>query len=65
VWVIDENRSWNEQYLVRALLMYSQAYKIRFGCRYAFHRFPDLVRSALAHPRGCAFGGGSLWLERG
>jgi hypothetical protein len=64
-WVIDENRSWNEQYLVRALLMYSQAYKIRFGCRYAFHRFPDLVRSALAHPRGCAFGGGSLWLERG
>jgi len=25
---------------------------------------PDLVRQALAHPRGLAFGGGSLWINR-
>jgi len=63
-WVIDENRSWNEQYLLRALLMYSSAFRVVFGCSYAFWRFPELVRAALAHPRGHAFAGGSFWIER-
>jgi hypothetical protein len=48
-WVIGENRSRNEQYVVRALLMFSTAFD---------------VRAALAHPRGLAYGGGSLWIER-
>lgn len=30
-WVIGENRSWNEQYLVRALLMYSTHFRVLFG----------------------------------
>lgn len=59
-WVIAENRSWNEQYLVRALLMDSRRYAVEFGCNYAFHRFPDLVREALG---GRGFGGGSLWIR--
>jgi hypothetical protein len=63
-WAIDENRSWNEQYLVRALLMYSTALRVEFGCAYAFHTFPDLVVKALAHPKGHGFGGGSLWLTK-
>jgi len=63
-WVLTENRSWNEEYLVRALLMYSTAFRIRFGCSYAFWRFPKLVKDALALPSGHAFGGGSLWIER-
>jgi hypothetical protein len=63
-WVIDENRSWNEQYLLRALLMYSSAFRVVFGCSYAFWRFPELVRAALAHPLGHAFAGGSFWIER-
>jgi hypothetical protein len=63
-WVIDDNRSWNEQYLVQALLMYSTAFRVEFGCAYAFHAFADLVASALAHPKGHAFGGGSLWLTK-
>ena len=63
-WVITENRSWNEQYVVRALLMYSRAFKILFGCSYAFHRMRDLVAQALADPRGIAYSGGSLWIER-
>lgn len=63
-WVIGENRSWNEQYVVRALLMYSTAFRVLFGCSYAMHTMPDLVKKALAHPRGVAYGGGSLWLER-
>jgi hypothetical protein len=63
-WVLDENRSWNEQYVLRALLMYSAGFRVIFGCSYALARFPDLVRSALADPNGRAFGGGSFWIER-
>jgi hypothetical protein len=63
-WVVGENRSWNEQYLLRALLMYSNGFRVVFGSSYAFWRFPDLVRSALAHPLGHAFAGGSFWIER-
>jgi predicted O-methyltransferase YrrM len=63
-WVIGENRSWNEQYLVRALLMYSSAFRVVFGCSYAFHRFPAEVERALGLSGGKAFGGGSLWIER-
>ena len=61
-WVIGENRSWNEQYVLRALLMDSTAYRVVFGCSYAYQRFPDDVRRALAHPAGRAFAGSSLWL---
>ncbi|MGQ0800066.1 MAG: class I SAM-dependent methyltransferase [Pseudomarimonas sp.] len=63
-WVIGENRSWNEQYALRALLMYSTAFKVIFGCSYAFARFPTEVQAALALPKGHAFAGGSLWIER-
>ncbi|MDE2256894.1 MAG: class I SAM-dependent methyltransferase, partial [Xanthomonadaceae bacterium] len=31
-WVLGENRSWNEQYLLRALLMHSSAFRVVFGC---------------------------------
>ncbi len=63
-WVLGENRSWNEQYLLRALLMHSNAFHVVFGCSYAYWRFPELVRAALAHPKGHAFAGASFWIER-
>lgn len=63
-WVLDENRSWNEQYLLRALLMYSTAFRVVFGCNYAYSRFPQKVIDALAHPKGYGYGGGSFWMER-
>lgn len=63
-WVIDENRSWNEQYLLRALLMYSNTFKIIFGSSYAQYKFPELVKKALNLPNGQIFGGGSLWIEK-
>lgn len=63
-WVMVDNRSWNEQYLLRALLMHSSAFRVIFGCSYAFSQFPDLVRKALAHEKSHAFGGGSFWMER-
>jgi hypothetical protein len=62
-WVLEENRSWNEQYLLRALLMYSEKFQIRFGCNFAFHRFRKEVVNALNLQNGQGFGGGSLWLQ--
>jgi predicted O-methyltransferase YrrM len=63
-WAIEENRSWNEQYLVQAMLTYSRALQVVFGCNYAVLRFPEEVRRALNHPRQHVFGGASLWLQR-
>lgn len=63
-WVIGENRSWNEQYLLRALLMGSNLFDVVFGCSYAFWRFPDLVVTALGRADGAGFGGGSFWIRR-
>lgn len=63
-WMTDENRSWNEQYLLRALLMYSNAFRVSFGCCYAFFDLPDLVASALGVGPLEIYGGGSFWIER-
>ena len=62
-WVIDENRSWNEQYLVRALLMFSHRFRVVFGCAYAFARHRALLMAALGVGEDKVYGGGSLWLE--
>lgn len=63
-WVLEEHRSWNEQYVLRALLMYSTAFRVLFGCACAFELYPSLVEAALGLPAGGAYGGGSLWIER-
>lgn len=62
-WVLEECRSWNEQYLVRAFLQYNMTFEVVFSCylmstrRFnetsaVFPRFPQLG------------GGGSLWLRK-
>ncbi|APV50625.1 hypothetical protein BWI17_13565 [Betaproteobacteria bacterium GR16-43] len=63
-WVLTDGRSWNEQYLLQALLMYSTTFRPLFGSFYAFSKYPDLVRDALALPSGKSFGGGSFWIEK-
>jgi hypothetical protein len=64
-WVLKENRSWNEQYVLRALLMYASAtFRVEFACTYAFHAFPELVIAALGHPKRHGFGGGSFWFTK-
>jgi hypothetical protein len=63
-WVLEEGRSWNEQYLVQALLIHSSGFEVLFGCSYAYQLFRDAVREALMCPEGEEFGGGSLWIRR-
>ncbi len=63
-WVIDEYRSWNEQYLPRALLTHSSGFRVLFGSNYAFLKYPERVLAALGPGVRRAFGGGSFWFER-
>lgn len=63
-WVLEENRSWNEQYLLHALLMFSNGFKVLFANNYAFLRFPEQVIRAINHPKGQGYGGGSIYIER-
>lgn len=63
-WVIGQGRSWNEQYLLRALLMGGSIFKVLFGGHYAFWRFRNEVIQALNHADGAGYGGGSFWMER-
>jgi hypothetical protein len=59
-WVLGEQRSWSEQYVVHALLTYSHGLEVLFGSAYAARRFPELVRQVF----GIDCGGGSLWLRK-
>lgn len=63
-WVIDDFRSWNEQYVLRALLMYSSAFRVVFGSNNAFFKYPQLVETALGLESGHGFSGSSLWIQR-
>ena len=62
-WVIHDNRSWNEQYLLRALLMYSNRFEVYFGAAYAAAHLGSYVVQALTRPDGYGMGGGSFWIR--
>ena len=61
-WAIDENRSWNELYAVRALLMNNDHWKIimfndwfgKFKHELISNTFPSFLRNP----------GSALWLQR-
>lgn len=63
-WVLGEARSWNEQYLLQAFLMFNNSFRTLFGSNYAYVRCQSLLRDALALPGGRCFGGGSFYIER-
>jgi hypothetical protein len=60
-WVLDENRSWNEQYLLRALLMYSPLFEVMFSCAYAYYNLPELTQNACS---GILYDGASFWIKK-
>lgn len=62
-WVLGEGRNWNEQYVMRALLMYSTRFRVFFSSTYAYTKFAALVETALALPPGAAYGGTSIWID--
>ena len=63
-WVLDESRSWNEMYILRALLMYSKVFRVIFGSSHANAFHTDALIKALARPDKIALSGGSIWIEK-
>ncbi len=59
-WVLDEERAWNEQYLIRALLTFSRGFRVIFGCAFAASQMTEQVTEVF----GRVCGGGSLWIEK-
>jgi predicted O-methyltransferase YrrM len=61
-WVFQQNRSWNEQYLLRAFLTFNPKFEIFYANDAFARRRPEVVKSLdgsiLANP------GGGLWLRR-
>lgn len=62
-WAIEQNRSWNEQYLLHALLLFSTRFRVIFGSAYAAHVHGSSVVKALARADGHGMSGGSFWIE--
>lgn len=61
-WIFQENRSLNENYILRAFLMHNSAYEIVFFNHAFFLRFREVLRDKCPlFLRNC---GGSLWLRK-
>ena len=63
-WVLDLGYSWNEQYLVQALLVHSNGFEVLFSCHYASIAHQQALANALALNGGGSMGGCSLWIRR-
>lgn len=61
-WLLDDNRSWNEAYAVRAFLTDNERWEILFFNDY-FMKF-ERERIVRHLPRFAASSGGALWLQR-
>lgn len=62
-WAIEENRGWNEQYAVHAMLANSDRYRIVFAVHFALTRLADDARPVFGSCAGHAYQGGSFWIE--
>jgi hypothetical protein len=63
-WSVEENRGWNEQYLLQALLTDSPRYRVLFASHHAARRHAEALRAALgvSHLDPLPTGG-SFWFE--
>ena len=61
-WVFDENRSWNELYVLRAFMQYNDAFHIVYANLAFAQLHTDLIRTTC--PRILDNAGGGLWLRK-
>jgi hypothetical protein len=60
-WIFEENRSWNEQYLLRAFLMYNDIFQIIFLSQRFYLQHPEMLDAAPLIRKNL---GGALWLRK-
>jgi hypothetical protein len=58
----EQGRAWDEQYLLRAFMMYNPAFRIALWSGWLFHERNDLVQQRM--PLCARGGGGQLWLRK-
>lgn len=58
----EEGRAWNEQYLLRAFLMFNRSFRIELFSAWLWNRRHELIRAKM--PLCAQGGGGQLWLRR-
>ena len=46
-WIIKENRSWNEIYLLRAFLAYNEKFKICYFNSFMEHKYKQLIEKEM------------------
>ncbi len=51
-WVFEENRAWNEMYILKAFLMFNNNFQTVFSSYYVFTRFLDKVLDIFGKPIG-------------
>jgi hypothetical protein len=61
-WIVEDNRSWNELYAMRAFLTHNEAWRIVFFNDYLAKLERDLI--AATYPPFLRNSGGALWLQR-
>lgn len=62
VWAIEQNRSWNEAYLLRAFLMYNAAFQVLFFTNYFARQHRAAVQELC--PTFLRDSGGAIWLRK-
>ena len=58
---LEEGRAWNEQYLLRAFLMYNHAFRIELFTSWLYDRQQTLLRERMPL---CVSDGGQMWLRK-
>lgn len=62
-WVMGENRSWNEQYALQAVIANGTRYRVLYATHFALTRLAEEARPAFGNLAGLAYAGGSFWIE--
>jgi hypothetical protein len=61
-WVLKEHRSWAEQYLLQAFLMFNHSYKILYSNSYMGYKHLKEVKNVF--PNSPFYKGGSIWIQK-
>jgi len=62
-WVLDLNRSWNEQYALHAILANGPRYRVLYGTQFALTRLATDAVPAFGALAGRSYAGGSFWMQ--
>ncbi len=61
-WIVEENRSWNEAYLLRAFLQFNTAFRVFYFNHFVYRQFESVLAEKMPLClRDC---GASIWMEK-